>query len=295
MLKYYLLTILSVLMETTKNVIFNGSSKTYIKNNTDIYKFNTFMYIGTLPVMLVILLMTQSCSISVYTVVLAFLFALASSGMQTTLLQALKHGPLSFVNFIQTSGGLVIPSLFGAIFLKQGISVIQTVALFVLVISMAMIMNLKKGDTGKTLVKSWLPNAVVSMICCGGIGIIQSLFQSSDYNNEIYEFLTITFIFIILLNFIQWKFAERKNSANFSMRSKVFIQPIVSGAFMGIVNVLNLFLIGVMPSIIFFPLANGGLLILTILAAIVFFRERIKAIQWIGIILGLVCMCMFGI
>lgn len=97
------------------------------------------------------------------------------------------------------------------------------------------------------------------------------------------------------MNLIQWKSADTKVPSNFSVCSKAIVQPIVSGVFMGSVNVVNLFLIGVMPSVIFFPIANGGLLIMTVLAAVVFFRESLKAIRWLGIIIGIAAMCMFGI
>lgn len=294
MLPYYLLTIASVLMETAKNVFSNNFSKNHLINNTDIYKFNTFMYAGSLVVMLVIIV-ARDCQLSLYTVIISVLFTLVSSGMQSTLLRALKHGPLSFVNFIQTSGGIVIPALFGALFLKQGINIIQIFALPILIASLAMVMNLKKGDTSSVPVKKWLPSAVMSMVCCGAVGIIQTVFQSSAHNDELYGFLTITFLFIVLMNLIQWKSAEKKAPSNFSVLSKAIMQPVVSGVFMGIVNVVNLFLIGVMPSVVFFPIANGGLLIMTVLAAIIFFRESLKTIQWVGIIIGIAAMCMFGI
>ena len=63
MLPYYLLTITSVLMETAKNVFSNSFSKNHLKNNTDIYKFNTFMYAGSLAVMLVIIA-AKGCKLS---------------------------------------------------------------------------------------------------------------------------------------------------------------------------------------------------------------------------------------
>ena len=292
MLTYYLLTLMSVLMETVKNVFSNDFSKNCLKNNTDIYKFNTFMYAGSLAVLLGILFV-KGCTISFYTVCMAFLFTLASSGMQSTLLRALRHGPLSFVNFIQTSGGIVLPSLFGAIFLKQGISGIQIAALPILLISLAMVMDLKKGD-GSVSVRKWLPGAAMSMLWCGVVGILQTLFQTSEHKEELYGFLTITFLMIVLLNLIPWKIAEKKEPANFSVRSKAIVQPVVSGLFMGIVNIVNLFLAGVMPTVIFFPIINGGLLIMTVLAAVIFFRESLRTVQWLGILVGIVAMCMLG-
>lgn len=292
MLIYYLLTVMSILMETAKNVFSNSFSKTHLKNNTDIYKFNTYMYAGSLIVLLAILLV-KGVELSLYTIGMAFLFTVASSGMQTTLLRALQHGPLSFVNFIQTSGGIVLPSLFGAFCLQQGISGLQIASLPILLVSLAMVMNLKKEDASVSL-RKWLPSAGMSMLWCGIVGILQAMFQASEHRDELYGFLTVTFLLIVLMNLIPWKMTEKRVPANFSVRSGAIVLPVVSGIFMGIVNIVNLFLVGVMPSIIFFPIINGGLLIMTVLAAVIFFREYLKAVQWLGILIGIAAMCMLG-
>lgn len=49
----------------------------------------------------------------------------------------------------------------------------------------------------------------------------------------------------------------------------------------------NLYLSGVMDSAVFFPIANGGALVLTAAAAVVLFRERLSKKQIVGIVLGI--------
>ena len=63
---------------------------------------------------------------------------------------------------------------------------------------------------------------------------------------------------------------------------------VVSGACVAVNNKLNLYLSGVIDSAIFFPVVNGGGLVLTTLAALVFFRERLTKVQWIGVGIGIV-------
>jgi drug/metabolite transporter (DMT)-like permease len=49
-----------------------------------------------------------------------------------------------------------------------------------------------------------------------------------------------------------------------------------------------------MDSAVFFPLVNGGHLVLTTLSAVVFFREKLTVKQWIGVgvgILSVLCLC----
>ena len=52
-------------------------------------------------------------------------------------------------------------------------------------------------------------------------------------------------------------------------------------------NVINLFLVGVMPSAVFFPVVNVGGLLLSILASLALFREKLSKKQWLGLAAGI--------
>ncbi len=286
---YYILTVCSVFMETAKNIFSNMYSKDHVKQDRDIYLFNVFMYGGSLAVMLVLQCLNP-VSLSLGTVGLAALFALAIGGMQTTFLRALRRGPLSYVNFIQTSG-LIIPALFGVVCLGQKIKVLQILALPILLFSIALVMDLKREKSGG----KWLGDAIGSMVCCGAVGVIQSIQQSSAWANEQNTFLALAFFFVVLINFLSFLLSSKSAQEKVSLSVKSCALPLLSGIFFGIVNALNLFLVGVLPNVIFFPIANGGLLIVTMLAAVVIFHEALNRKQWLGIFIGLAAMCMLGL
>ena len=62
---------------------------------------------------------------------------------------------------------------------------------------------------------------------------------------------------------------------------------IASGACAAVNNKFNLYLSGVMDSAVFFPIVNGGGLVLTTLAAVLLFKEKLSKKQWIGVVLGI--------
>ena len=65
-----------------------------------------------------------------------------------------------------------------------------------------------------------------------------------------------------------------------------------SGAALGTVHSLNLYLSGVLPAILFFPIANGGLILMTAAVSMVIFREKLNVKQWVGLIMGVVIICL---
>jgi multidrug transporter EmrE-like cation transporter len=62
---------------------------------------------------------------------------------------------------------------------------------------------------------------------------------------------------------------------------------IFSGICVGANHKLNLALAGEIPSAVFFPIVNGGGLVLTTLAAVLLFKEKLSTKQWIGVVLGI--------
>jgi len=76
--------------------------------------------------------------------------------------------------------------------------------------------------------------------------------------------------------------------------STVTVNSVIFGVFYGLMLLsgfttcvfirLNLYLSNVLPSAIFFPVANAGIIILSTLIGFVFFKEKLKPIQISGII-----------
>lgn len=277
---------LSILLETTKNIFSNNFTKKNLKTETDIYKFNFFMYIGSV----IVLMFFKVEKTSTYTILLAFAFALAIWLNQYFFLKALKFGTMSFTTFIIGSG-LVIPIIFGAIVWKENITLFQQILLIVLIFSISLSLNLSKGKVGL----KWLGLAILSMLFLGAIGIIQTIQQESDYSKEFIGFLRYSFIFTVIINFLGWQICRRKQKASFTIKSSAILQAGFSGSFMGAVHIINLYLAGALPKVIFFPVSNGGLIFVTLISDLVFFKERLNLKQWIGIILGTGILCVIGL
>jgi drug/metabolite transporter (DMT)-like permease len=124
---------------------------------------------------------------------------------------------------------------------------------------------------------------------------MQKVHQSSEYRDELNAFLIIAFIssailctiFAVLSRRREARSADVKSNENKKLFWILLGVMIVSGACVAVNNKFNLYLSGVMDSAVFFPIVNGGGLVLTTLAAMLLFKEKLSKKQWIGVVFGI--------
>lgn len=285
-MKSYLLLAASILLETGKNVFSNNFSKKTLQNKTDIYKFNTFLYAGSF----LVLCCTGGWEVSGFTAVTATLFAVALWLNQDFFLKALAVGPMGFTSFIQ-GVCLVIPVIYGAVVWDEKLGLRHILLLALLIGALALALDLKKGK----LNRKWLVYSLGAMLALGGISVLQSTHQMSAHKGELFAFLRLAFLLAVGINLVGWRLGERKLPATFRLKGNAITMAAASGAFMGLVHIINLYLSGVMKKVIFFPVVNGGLIFVTLLAGMLFFKEKLGVKQWLGILLGTVALCLIGL
>lgn len=83
-----------------------------------------------------------------------------------------------------------------------------------------------------------------------------------------------------------YKMRGQTPQISYSPRRPVVYMSLASGVAIAAANVINLYLSGVMPSIVFFPTVNGANLLLMLLISTVFLKERLSRAKWIGIAVG---------
>lgn len=285
-MKSYLLLAASILLETGKNVFSNNFSKKTLQNETDIYKFNTFLYAGSFAV----LCCTGGWEVSAFTAVTAVLFAAALWLNQYFFLKALAVGPMGFTSFIQ-GVSLVIPVIYGAVVWDEKLGLRHILLLALLIGALALALDLKKGK----LNRKWLVYSLGAMLALGGISVLQSTHQMSAHKGELFAFLRLAFLLAVGINLVGWQLGEKKLPATFRLKGNAITMAAASGAFMGLVHIINLYLSGVMKKVIFFPVVNGGLIFVTLLSGMLFFEEKLGIKQWLGILLGTVALCLIGL
>ena len=284
----------------TVNLIGTVTKKHIINKTQDaVLVGHIYNLLASLTAAIALLCMNGFSLPSLFTVVLAVVFGVITALQQVSNIQALKLGPLSYTSVIG-SLSTMIPTLCGAIIWGETIAVIQWVGILLMV--GCFLLSVSSDAEQKKTSARWLIYCAILFVCTGGIGVMQKWHQSTVYKDELDAFLLIAFAFstvysaALLVHHL--KSQEHGNvravCTQAGIRTWVLILIVVGGICAALNNKWNLYLSGVMDSAVFFPVVNGGGLILTTLSAVVLFRERLRTKQWIGMLIGtaaVICLC----
>ena len=110
-----------------------------------------------------------------------------------------------------------------------------------------------------------------ALFLCGSAALV--LFGKISFGVVAYQTLIYAAVYAILLIFAQWFYTA------------ALVASCV-GLFFGCCNLLNTSLAGLLDSAIFFPSLNIGVILLSMICGVIFFKERISKKEIVVLILG---------
>lgn len=284
----YMLLFLSVFFDTFKNIYYNYFGKNVMKGHCDTLLFNEINCIGAV---IYFIAGGADLHISPFSLFMALVFGAVTVSAQYFGLLSMSLGPMSY-SVLFTYLSMLIPTIFGVIYFNNIPSALHIIGLVLMVVTFFMSCELK-GETRVSI--KWIFAAFASFLGWGFVGACQQLHQSSQYAYELKGFLLWTFIFSAILFCVLFLFTKNKENEK---PQKLGIMPVIlmifTGVAIGSINEINLYLSGVMNPVIFFPVVNGGVILLSGIAAILIFKEKLSVKQWIGIVTGFVSILCLG-
>ena len=276
---YYLLLAVSIILTVVKSSLYNNYAKTETPDRAGIFTFNAICYGGALAMSLFFGLRGLP---SVYTLVCALFYAAVVCSMQGLTVYAMKIGPMSLTALISLYG-MIIPTISGPLFWKgEYFTPLKVCGIAVMLISMWMLSNVKKEETAN---RKWLLVVIPVFFLSGFAGLVEKIHQSTPGRDERAVFLFVAYFIMLIISTVG-RFTIHGEKKKLSIKN-VVITGVVCGIITGFYAFTNLTLAGKLDSVVYYPVANGGALILTILVSIVIFKEKCTKKQLAGIILGL--------
>jgi len=232
--------------------------------------------------------------ISLFTLLLGISFGVTTALQQLFTLKAYQTGPFAYTTVI-TSLSTIIPTFSGYFIWGEEIALVQIFGILLMLI--CIILSVSGSPNTKSHSKSsakWLVNTAIAFVCGGLIGVMQKFHQSSEYKSEIGGFLIIAFAISFAYSAISFLITasgqnlDKRQFVATELKYYMIIIMLLCGIGDALNNKINLYLSGVIDSAIFFPVVNGGNLILSAISSIIIFKEKLSMKKWTGIIIGIV-------
>lgn len=206
--------------------------------------------------------------------------------------QSIVFGPLSLSSLIGACG-FIIATIFSAIYNREQMGFLQILGMCLMVVSIYMCINPEKSKM--KLTTRWKVYAFF-FFCSGGmIGVINKLFQASAAKEEtdammLVASLTSAVILSVVGLLINKVTGEPVPKVSYRNIKYIGLCGFVSCIY----NRLNVYLAGVLPGMILFPVSNGCLIFASSILGVLFFGEKLSANQKFGIMLGFISVVLIG-
>lgn len=198
---------------------------------------------------------------------------------------AIGEGSLSLTSLI-TSYSLILPTLYGILFLNDNITTLLIIGLVLLIISLALVNIESKGEKKKITLK-WVLYIIPAFFGNGFCSIFQNMhvrkFEGAYSNEFMVTALVISAVVLLVISL----FTEKKDLP--SNLKKGAFWYLLCGLSNGGVNLLVLVLTnrGLAPSVMF-PVISAGGIVISYVISLVFYKEKFSVTQYIGLALGVI-------
>ena len=277
----YFMLILSIAMASANNLLLHGFNNRGLRGIGDVLLYNSLVS-GIWVVILLVL--NGTAPVSFGSVLWGLLYGSVIAAFLLCKMQAMASGPVSITSFVGCSS-LLISTAAGVLIFRETVTLLQAIGVMILIIALFLTIS-PKAEKSKSGWKIW---CALFFLCSGATGIIFKLHQASDNASGADGMMLVAAITSAVIFAVTSVVVSEKQEHTLPHIPR-YALPFVIGC--GIVscgyNRLNLTLSGQLPSIVFFPVFNGTVILLSSLMAAFIFREKLKPAQLAGMVIGTV-------
>ncbi len=297
MIGFYLLMALSILVSVANGCFLKLFGNRDIKNTGESFFFNGGISIVWILLLSALSIVTNDLTLSKGSLIYGCLYGVIIASFLLFKNLSLTSGPVSLTMLIGSSTFL-LTTLFG-LALGQDVSLLKGIGNILIFCSLFLCLGKsKKGEKqgGEKLTAKWFIFCLLFFLAGGGVGIIYMLFGRSDGANEINGMMLTASVTAMVLYFVIGTLLNViKEQPMPKIHKSGWLYILLCGVASCVYMRLNLFLSTVIPSVIFFPVSNGSMVILSTVCGALFFKERLTVRQWIGMAVGAASIILVGL
>ncbi len=206
--------------------------------------------------------------------------------------ESIASGPVSLTSLIGNCA-FIIATWFGVIYAQESVSMFQLVGMALILVALFLCINPKKS--AEKLTARWFIYCIAFFFAGGFIGMFYKVFGKSSAANEVNGMMLTASVVSCVLFFAVGLIVNKAAKKPLPKIKKEALIYILLSGITGCVYIrLNVSLSAVIPSAIFFPVANGGIVIITTAAGALIFKEKLNKIQIAGVIVGVLAIVITG-
>ncbi len=263
-----LLLLLSAFFASVRNVLTKGFAPFSFKRREFFGIQATIFGVGSIALLIVNLFTFKG--LSAFTLFLALIYGVLLVCAQWFYTIALSNGKTAICATIY-SFGFLIPTLSGAIFWKEQITILGFCGILIAIPVLVISGISKKSSCENSTSNSYFLPLIIALICSGGLGVVQKVQQGSDFSNQTNSFILVAFTFCFIISLLFFLFLKKGSS---KIQRKNLISCSVIGIFFATCNLLNTYLAGRLNSSVFFPAINIGSILFSLILGLIIYKEK---------------------
>jgi len=211
----------------------------------------------------------------------------------TFAIQAIRYGSLSLTSLV-ISYSLIIPAIFGILFLHESFNINTILGILLLIISLLFI-YIKKGNCQGScpITLKWMIYAFLAFVGNGICSTMQKMHQvafPSQYKNE---FMIIAMAMSTVFCALPLLFIQKEGMKQNLQYSMFFAIP--TGLANGVTNLLVMILSAKLPASFMFPVISAGGILVTLLFSVTVFKEKLSKMQLTGFAAGILSIILLNL
>ena len=225
----------------------------------------------------------------------ALCFAVSAAVCNVTMQMALGCGSLALTALF-VAYSLMIPTLYGLLFLNESLSALGWIGIALLVISLYLSnadFSSEKQTKGNKITPKWLILATLCAVSNGICSVIQRMQQIAFDGAFKNEMMSAAFGFSSLLILPLVFYYERTEIKG--ILKDAALPALARGVANGTTNLLVMVVTASIATSIFFPIISAGSMIIAYVLSMSLFKERFSPYQHVGIAIGVLSLVFLNI
>ena len=270
-MQYYLLVSAATVLFALQ-FLFNQKFEEH-RGNTLKSALEFTLYKSIVIVVMMLIISGFRITITLFSVILAIIYAVACILMTYFSMKAFAVANLSVYSVFSMLGGMLLPFLAGVGFYNEELTAFKIVCCLLIIVSV--LLNLKGGKQSKTAFLYYMAVFILN----GSVGVISKVHQSSELlHTDSTGFMLLTSVVSIIISAL-WLLIQHKKIPLIKGKSLGFAAGY--GIFNGVGNWLLLISLVNLPASVQYPLVTGGVMVFsTIISAVR--KEKLSKTDYIA-------------